>query len=515
MKTEEILDLLDNVKRHGDYWMARCPAHEDGQASLQIGEREDGSTGLYCHAGCVTVDVVEALNIKMADLFSDGEEIARIYDSKGSPKPVVATPSLGEPEDTYVYEDETGSPVFEVLRFPNKQFRQRLPGAEKFGGVREISNRPLFHLPQLLRADTTRRVYIAEGEKDVLSLEAAGCVATCSVGGAGKWDSNYAHHLRSRNVVIVADKDDPGMAHAEDVAKSLEGQAATIRVVQAAEGKDATDHFNAGYTTADFVEVERVRGGIRLLRADMVVPEDVTWVPGLEGFVPFGGITHLGGMPGVNKSTFTCLVASKITMQGHSVIMVSSEDTKSMLVKRLVAAGADLSKVSLHTDHVALPGSAEGLEENMEHLGAKLLVIDPVEAHLEKGIDAHRNQDVRSAFRPLSEMADRLNAVVILVGHPNKTRSADPMMRAGGSIGIPGIARSALLMGVDGFQPETSDRRVLASYKGNWDARPDAQEYLVQSWGDAVKLSFAGTSSHQAWQLLTGHKGQTGDDHEA
>ena len=35
-------------------------------------------------------------------------------------------------------------------------------------------------------------IWIAEGEKDVHALEAAGVVATCSPGGAGKWRDEYA-----------------------------------------------------------------------------------------------------------------------------------------------------------------------------------------------------------------------------------------------------------------------------------------------------------------------------------
>ena len=62
---------------------------------------------------------------------------------------------------------------------------------------------------------TASVVYVAEGEKDVHALEAAGGVATCNPGGAGKWRPEYGEYLAGiRHVVIVADRDQPGRKHA-------------------------------------------------------------------------------------------------------------------------------------------------------------------------------------------------------------------------------------------------------------------------------------------------------------
>ena len=53
-------------------------------------------------------------------------------------------------------------------------------------------------------------IYICEGEKDVEALERAGCAATCNAGGAGKWRPEYSEALAGANVIIVADRDEPG-----------------------------------------------------------------------------------------------------------------------------------------------------------------------------------------------------------------------------------------------------------------------------------------------------------------
>lgn len=69
MNIDTFLTLLKNVRRSGTCWIAKCPAHSDKRNSLSIGEGEDGRVLLFCHAGCQTSDVVEALGLTMRDLF--------------------------------------------------------------------------------------------------------------------------------------------------------------------------------------------------------------------------------------------------------------------------------------------------------------------------------------------------------------------------------------------------------------------------------------------------------------
>src|SRR5262249_41006091 len=52
---------------------AQCPAHDDRQASLSIGQGRDGAV-LKCHAGCETDAVLEALGMSAADLFDEPRE---------------------------------------------------------------------------------------------------------------------------------------------------------------------------------------------------------------------------------------------------------------------------------------------------------------------------------------------------------------------------------------------------------------------------------------------------------
>ena len=82
-------------------------------------------------------------------------------------------------------------------------------------------SRVLYRLPELLRADPSIPVYIAEGEKDVDHLVDLGLVATCNPGGAGNWKPQFSRFLRGRTVIILPDNDDAGRRHAEQIARSL------------------------------------------------------------------------------------------------------------------------------------------------------------------------------------------------------------------------------------------------------------------------------------------------------
>jgi len=110
-------------------------------------------------------------------------------------------------------------------------------------------------------------VFITEGEKDADALGDLGLVSTCNSGGAGKWRDEYNAALRGADVVIVADKDEPGRRHARQVADSLRGMARRVIVVELPDRaghpvKDAADWYAAGGTAEELHRlVEAARDG--------------------------------------------------------------------------------------------------------------------------------------------------------------------------------------------------------------------------------------------------------------
>ena len=112
---------------------------------------------------------------------------------------------------TYDYNDESGTLLFQVIRYEPKDFRQRRPDDQggwiyNLNGVRRVLNR----LPELIAASITDWIYIVEGEKDADNLIARNFVATTNSGGARKWLNDYNRYFKGRLVAIIPDNDEAG-----------------------------------------------------------------------------------------------------------------------------------------------------------------------------------------------------------------------------------------------------------------------------------------------------------------
>ena len=236
-----ILARLQNVRPSGRGWMARCPAHEDRENSLSVGEGRGGRVLLTCFAGCKLEAIVEAAGLSMADLFTSP--------ARGTHKRTVVA--------QYDYRDADGKLLYQVLRYAPKTFRQRRPGPNgrwiwNLDGVERV----LYRLPELLAADPEAPVFIVEGEKDVDRLRALGLTATCNPGGAGKWRDEYDKALRGRDAAIVPDNDKPGREHAFQVAMSLHDVATSANIVTLdglPEKGDVSDYLDAGHACDDLM----------------------------------------------------------------------------------------------------------------------------------------------------------------------------------------------------------------------------------------------------------------------
>lgn len=258
MKLETFVGRLKNVKKQGRGFVAQCPAHEDKRASLSVAAGEKGIV-LKCHAGCGAVDILDALGLKLKDLFppKPSPESA----SKPAAKPATGA-ERGRIVAEYDYRDEAGQLLFQVVRFDPKDFRQRRPDADAPGGWNWSTagvRRVLFRLPDVRREldlAPERVVWICEGEKDVLELVKRGACATCNAGGAGKWQADYNAQLdAARHVVIVADKDEPGRKHAGQVAAQLARRGREVRVIESPTGKDVADFFAGGGRLEDLAKL--------------------------------------------------------------------------------------------------------------------------------------------------------------------------------------------------------------------------------------------------------------------
>ena len=248
MAVEDVLAHLDNPRQTGQsQWSSICPAHPDKNASLSLSE-VDGTTLLYCHAGCSFAAILLALNLKPSNLFADGTSS---FKSDYTPKPKI--------KETYKYTTAEGDLIFEVVRYEPKGFRQRHPdgnGGWFWNGV-EDEYRTIYRLPKVIKAiKKDEPVFIVEGEKDVHTLEAQGLTGTCNPGGAGKWLQHYNKHFVDAEVHIISDRDTAGRKHALQVLDHLRTVTAEVHWWEPpSPHKDVTSMFQAGKGIEDLVNI--------------------------------------------------------------------------------------------------------------------------------------------------------------------------------------------------------------------------------------------------------------------
>jgi hypothetical protein len=243
--------------------------------------------------------------------------------------------------------------------------------------------------------------------------------------------------------------------------------------------------------------------------------ETVTWL--WDRRIPRGKVTILEGDPDEGKSTLALDIAARITTgrpmpfdettrEPAGVVCLSAEDGLGDTIRpRLEAAVADLSRVvGFRPDELPTIPNVDGLariEAAIKRVGAVLVVIDPLMAFLADRIESHKDHHIRRALGPLAAFADRTGTAIVVIRHLNKSGGTHAKHRGGGSIGILGAARSALLAAPDP-EDEGGARKVLAPVKHNLCVAAPALVYALVQAGDTVRVEWLGESSHTASDLL-------------
>jgi len=175
-------------------------------------------------------------------------------------------------DKVYKYRDANGEVVFEAVRYRPKGFSQRRPGpgGQYVHNLKGVELVP-YQLDFLVHAPIEVPVWIVEGEKDADRLNEAGRLATCNPMGAGKWRDSYSRHLNGRTCLIIPDNDQVGREHARSVARSLQKEAASIRIVELpglGEHGDLSDWLDAGGTLEGLAKL--AEAAPELIAADLM-----------------------------------------------------------------------------------------------------------------------------------------------------------------------------------------------------------------------------------------------------
>jgi hypothetical protein len=273
-----------------------------------------------------------------------------------------------------------------------------------------------------------------------------------------------------------------------------------------------------------------VTAKLRAARARDVSPMPIDWL--WRNYVPRAAVSLIDGDPGAGKSQITIDLAARVsrgwpmppdaggaqTSEPAGVLLLSAEDDAARKFRpRLDAAGADPDRVAIidgvnvgDCDRpVSLPEDLELIRSAADEIDARLIVVDPLMAFLTGRVDANKDSDIRRVLHQLKRFADATGAAVVVVRHLNKmTSESAALYRGGGSIGIIGAARSALVVG---RHPDDERARVLAPVKCNLGPMPPALSYAIEPIGDTSRIGWVGEvdliADQIIWQARVGRPG--------
>jgi len=529
---------LPGYREEGDDFAAvLCPVHNDHRPSARLNLR----TGFcQCYACNQTWSPVEfAALAGLPELEADGGR---------------------EPATEYPYLNPDGSRHSRVTRFPGKKFRQaRWTGTD--WEWKAPKTRIPFRADRLSAADPADPVLWVEGERDVLTAEALGFLATTSPGGAsaaGKLDrAILAQVAAGRRFVVVPDNDEPGRKYAATVAGLLtQAGAAEVRLLDLAKvwssgpapkGGDLSDWIAAGGRSEDLRRMalaapqaapepsddlqdppapgsagRRPRGAVtRRLSTVTCRPVRFLWADR----IPVGKISIIAGRPGLGKSLLALELAAAVTrgrpvrpgeepcLAGGVVLLAGEDALDDVVAPRLREAGANLDKI-VAVDGIAGPRGQRGfsLAEDLCELEAvvdadlggdcRLLIVDPPSQFLGRPgqVDSHRDSDVRGILGPLAALAERRDLAVLLVSHHRKSAGPVADMAVSGSLAFAAQARA-----IWHVVPDPTDRlqRLLLPGKSNLGPQVAGLRFRVDGAGAAPRIAWLGTVDQHADDIMT------------
>ncbi len=259
-------------------------------------------------------------------------------------------------------------------------------------------------------------------------------------------------------------------------------------------------------------DLEPVIGdGVVLEAGDTLPMKPVDWL--WPFWIAKGKVHLLAGAPGQGKTTIALAIAAIITIGGKfpdgascelgSVVIWSGEDDPADTLKpRLIAAGADISRVHFITGSIIGGRTAtfnpardmDALLAAVNEIGdVQMLILDPMVSAITG--DSHKNTEVRKDMQPLVDWAADSGAAIFGITHLSKGgKGADPAQRVLGSVAFVAVARVVMVAGkVEG--DAANNRRVLARSKSNIGPDGGGVEYRI----DQIEVASGIHASRVIW----------------
>lgn len=334
-------------------------------------------------------------------------------------------------------------------------------------------------------------LYIVEGEKDVDTLRRYNKNAVSLPDGAkSKWVQEYADFFKDRKIAIIQDNDKPGKEFAETLARNLIDTAKSVRIIdltkiwdnmpEKADVSDYLEKFPQGIdqlsTLANRTEEWKLKADMsKYIRLSTVESTKTEWL--WYPYIPLGKITLMTADPGTGKTFLALYLAAQVStgrpFYGQElynkpgiVVYQTAEDGIADTVKpRLEPMEPNFGNIYIFNEESeSLSLSDEKIEKIMQDLHPKLMIFDPLQAYLGADVDMHRANEVRPILGRIGHLAEKYKCAIVFIMHNSKMSQNSALHRALGSIDIPAVARSMLILGKD---PDSPKGKIMCHEKSS------------------------------------------------
>jgi len=294
MNAETIAKALGGRKA-GSGWTARCPAHDDRTPSLSLRDADGGKVLVRCHAGCEQDEVIAHLRTsglwiqngtRSPNLFARRRVLTRTEPDADEHKRTAAALSIWEvakPSNRTLVETYLGSRGLNLPHTATLRFHSALK--HSMGGIwpamialvtRGSDDTPLAIHRTFLAGDGTGKapvdpqkmmlgpcrggaVRLAEpGDVLMVGEGIETCLAAMQATGNPAWAALSTSGLRAldlpsdvRDVIVLADGDDPGEAAARDCALRWKREGRRVRIARPPRGTDFNDMLVRGVSPVE------------------------------------------------------------------------------------------------------------------------------------------------------------------------------------------------------------------------------------------------------------------------
>lgn len=198
---------------------------------------------------------------------------------------------------------------------------------------------------------------------------------------------------------------------------------------------------------------EQQKVELKLIHMEDVVSKEVEWL--WYPYIPYGKITIVEGDPREGKTTLVLKLAAALSRglplpcdddrerEPIHIIYQTAEDGIDDTIKpRLEKVGADCSMIRVIDEtEKELSMTDDRLEQAIVETGARMVILDPIQAYIGAKVDMHRANEIRPVLKHLGMIAEKYNCAIVLIGHMNKAAGSKSTYRGLGSIDIQATAK--------------------------------------------------------------------------